>query len=57
MSDGVGRRVSLRDLDRMVDGRKCPADFWAGVHAADNAWRTGHAAALVWPSGEVQKRP
>jgi len=51
LSDGSRRRVSLRDIDTMVGASKYPADFWACVQAADDAWSTGDDSFLQWPSG------
>lgn len=34
MSDGT-LRLSFAELDKLVDARRYPADFWACVHAAD----------------------
>jgi len=50
LGDGSRRRVSLSQLDRMVDARKYPADFWACVPAADDAWTAGGGSFLQWPS-------
>ena len=52
MSDGSRRRVSFGQLDTLLDGRKYPADFWACVHAADEA---AGCDVTVWPSGEQTK--
>jgi len=52
MSDGSRRRVSFGRLDTLLDGRKYPADFWACVHAADEA---AGCDVTVWPSGEQTK--
>lgn len=38
MSDDTTRLVSFSELDKLLDGRHFPADFWACVHAADY-WR------------------
>jgi hypothetical protein len=35
MSDGTLFRLSFAELDKAVDARRYPADFWACVHAAD----------------------
>jgi hypothetical protein len=35
MSDDTTRLVSFSELDKMLDARHFPADFWACVHAAD----------------------
>jgi hypothetical protein len=57
MSDDSRRRVSLRELDNLVDGRRYPADFWACVRAVDEARATGDDATHIWPSGERQQSP
>jgi len=35
MSDGTLRRRSFAELDKMLEARRYPADFWACVQAAD----------------------
>lgn len=36
--------VTLAELDRRLDGRRYPADFWAAVDAADQAHAVGDDA-------------
>jgi len=35
MADGTLRKMTLRELDALLDARHNPADFWACVDAAD----------------------
>ena len=55
MSDGSLRRVSLAELDKMVDARRYPADFWACVHAADrlrdHLGESEEPQLTSWPNG------
>ncbi|MDR0341598.1 MAG: hypothetical protein LBI49_00525 [Nocardiopsaceae bacterium] len=49
--DGRHRVLSLRELDVLLNGRAYPADFWACVHAADEAFARGdHDSLIEWPS-------
>lgn len=34
-------RVTRRELDRLLDGRRFPADCWGAVNAADEAFVSG----------------
>lgn len=46
------RLVALRELDRLLGGRAYPADYWACVKAADDAWESGGPDIWIeWPSG------
>jgi hypothetical protein len=39
-------------MEVTLDGRSFPADFWACVNAADEAFAAGNADVLIeWPSG------
>jgi hypothetical protein len=55
MSDGSLRTLSLTQLDRLVDARRRPADFWAAVEAAN--WQREHqggaeeAQMIGWSAG------
>src|SRR6478752_2579246 len=51
LSDGSRRRVSRSELDKMLDARKYPADVWACMQTADDAWTAGDDSFLEWPSG------
>ena len=45
--------LSLHRLDVLLDGRRHPADFWACVAAADEAFAAGETGAFIeWPSGQ-----
>ena len=37
MDDGTTQRASFGELDRLLDGRRYPADFWERVASADVA--------------------
>ena len=37
MHDGTTQRASFGELDRLLDGRRYPADFWDRVASADVA--------------------
>ena len=51
-SDGSSERCSFGELDRVADGRRYPADFWACVNAADQARAEGDADSMFeWPNG------
>lgn len=58
MSDGTLRRVSFGALDKLVDARRYPADFWACVHAADSErdrLGDGEEPRMTWwPNGTPQ---
>lgn len=48
--DGRHQVLSLRKLDALLNGRACPADFWACVHTSDEAFARGdHEALIEWP--------
>lgn len=50
--DDARRVVALARLDKLLDGRAYPADFWACVKAADDAWESGELDAWInWPEG------
>lgn len=61
MSNGTLRLVSFRELDKLLDARHCPADFWACVHAADS--ERDHAGdhekprMTAWPNATPQAWP
>ena len=55
LSDGSRRRVSFGKLDKLLDARKYPADYWACVLAADDARARGDDSFLQWPSGVPQQ--
>jgi hypothetical protein len=49
---GERRVVTLDQLDAVLDGQSFPADFWACVNAADEAFVAGNTDVLIeWPSG------
>jgi hypothetical protein len=49
---GEHRVVTLDQLDAALDGRSFPADYWACVNAADEAFVAGNTDVLIeWPSG------
>ena len=39
--DGQSVVVSLGKLDKLLEGRRFPADFWAAVNEADHAFDSG----------------
>lgn len=50
--DGARWAVALARLDKLLDRRAYPADFWACVKAADDAWESGEPDARInWPEG------
>jgi len=49
--DGGAASCSLKRLDELLDAKSTPADFWAVVGAADEAFKTGDDRLLEWPSG------
>lgn len=49
--DGGAASCSLTRLDELLEARRTPADFWAVVHAADEAFEAGDDRLLEWPSG------
>jgi hypothetical protein len=40
----------LWDLDRLLDRRRFPADFWAAVHEADRAFGEGDSSWIEFPT-------
>jgi hypothetical protein len=49
---GEHQVVTLDQMDAALDGRSFPADFWACVNAADEAFAAGNTDVLIeWPSG------
>lgn len=49
--DGGAASCSLKRLDELLDARSTPADFWAVIGAADEAFKAGDDRLLEWPSG------
>ena len=47
MPDGQSVVVSIGKLDQLLDGRRVPADFWAAVEAADNAYAGGDRSGWI----------
>jgi hypothetical protein len=45
------------DLDRLLDGRHYPADFWAVVHEADRAFGEGDPSWIKYPHGSRVSTP
>ncbi len=52
-SNGERSVVGLAEPRALLNGRKYPADFWACVDAADEAFTSGfHDVLIDWPSGQ-----
>lgn len=53
-TDGSVQTLRLSKLDRLVEARRIPADFWACIDAADSAAARGDTrSAVEWPSGRL----
>jgi hypothetical protein len=49
--------MTLAGLDRRLDARRFPADFWAAVHAADEAHGEGDRSWLDRTESRVSQPP
>lgn len=57
-SDGPPNSLALHELDKLLDGRAFPADFWACVTAADELFDAGDRHGLIeWPIGRRVELP
>jgi hypothetical protein len=51
--DGFAIFVSFSGLDTLLDVGRYPADFWACIQAADQAFKSGDREAVFeWPGGQ-----
>ena len=45
--DGQSVVVSFGKLDKLLEGRRFPADFWAAVNEADHAFESGDRSSWI----------
>jgi len=56
--DGFGFSVTLDGLDKLLDARSAPSNFWACVNVADELFKAGDLDRVVeWPSGMRKQQP
>jgi hypothetical protein len=45
--------MNFRQLDKFLDARRFPADFWACMEAADRAYAQRDPRLIEWPTGSL----
>ena len=54
VAGGTPKTVSFTQLDKLLDARRFPADFWAAVNEADRAFESGERT--VWVEAGTGRR-
>src|SRR4051812_42800439 len=52
LADGSTAEVSFAAVDKLLDGARLPADFWATMNEVDAAFSEGDSRFVRHPSGE-----
>lgn len=56
--DGTVETMTLAELDNRLEARRFPADYWATVNAANEAFNADEAGvAIEWPIGKRVNLP